>query len=346
MKIIDVRSDTVTQPTPEMRQAAFDCPVGDDVYRDDPSVNELETEAARILGKEAALFCTSGTQSNQIGVMTWAARGEEIILGENAHIAAHEVGGVAVLAGANMRQLHYENDIPKAGQIEAAIREDDIHQPVTTLICLENALANGRVVPLETMKEIYEMAGKHGIPVHMDGARCFNAAVALGVDIKELTQYVDSVSCCLSKGLCAPVGSVLAGPRDYIEKARKNRKMLGGGMRQAGIIAAPALIAIRDMPKRLHVDHENAKRLAEGLAAIPGIACDLDAVQINMVFFHVDGGEEVWAPLHDYLLEKGIRVNAGSRGEYRMVTNAGVTAEDIEVILRAVASYMENVAGR
>ena len=201
-------------------------------------------------------------------------------------------------------------------------------------------MGNGRVVPLETMKEIYEAAKKHGIPVHMDGARCFNAAVALGVDIKELTRYVDSVSCCLSKGLCAPVGSVLAGPRDYIERARKNRKMLGGGMRQAGIIAAPALIAIRDMPKRLHVDHENAKRLAQGLAGIHGISCDVEAVQINMVFFHVEGSEEVWAPLHDYLLSRGIKVNAGIKGDYRMVTNAGVAAEDVEVILEAVASYM------
>lgn len=341
MKVIDVRSDTVTKPTREMRLAMVDCPVGDDVYQDDPTVNELEEEAARILGKEAALFMVSGTQSNQTAVMTWAGRGEEIILGEEAHIACHEVGAVAVLAGANMRTLHFENGMPDCAMIEDAIREEDIHCPVTALICLENALANGRVVPVAVMKEIYEMAKRHGIPVHMDGARCFNAAVALGVDVKEITRYTDSVSCCLSKGLCAPVGSVLAGSREFIERARKNRKLLGGGMRQAGVLAAPALIAIKEMPKRLHVDHENARCLAEGLKEIPGICCDSSAVEINMVFFRVNADEAVWKGLSGYLKERGILVNPGQKGEFRMVTNAGVDREDIDTILREVKAYME-----
>ena len=341
MKVIDVRSDTVTKPTREMRLAMVDCPVGDDVYQDDPTVNELEEEAARILGKEAALFMVSGTQSNQTAVMTWAGRGEEIILGEEAHIACHEVGAVAVLAGANMRTLHFENGMPDCAMIEDAIREEDIHCPVTALICLENALANGRVVPVAVMKEIYEMAKRHGIPVHMDGARCFNAAVALGVDVKEITRYTDSVSCCLSKGLCAPVGSVLAGSREFIERARKNRKLLGGGMRQAGVLAAPALIAIKEMPKRLHVDHENARCLAEGLKEIPGICCDSSAVEINMVFFRVNAEESVWKGLSGYLKERGILVTPGQKGEFRMVTNAGVDREDIDTILREVKAYME-----
>ena len=341
MKIIDVRSDTVTQPTEAMRKAMYECPVGDDVYRDDPTVNQLEEEAAKILGKEAALFCTSGTQSNQLGVMTWTGRGDEVIIGDNAHIANHEVGAVAVLSGASMRMLHFKDDIPDAAQIEAAIREEDIHCPPTALICLENALGNGRVVPLEVMKEIHQVGKAHGIPIHMDGARCFNAALALQVDIKELLQYVDSVSCCLSKGLCAPVGSVLAGSRAFIEKARKNRKMLGGGMRQAGVIAAPALIAIQEMPKRLEEDHRNAKKLAEGLAKLEGITCDTAAVQINMVFFRIEGDGEGEHSLHGYLKEKGILVNPGHQGEYRMVTHNGITEEDIDRILEETEAFLK-----
>ena len=336
MKIIDVRSDTVTQPTEAMRRAMYECPVGDDVYRDDPTVNKLEEEAAKILGKEAALFCTSGTQSNQLGVMTWTGRGDEIIIGDNAHIANHEVGAVAVLSGASMRMLHFQDDIPDAGQIEAAIREKDIHCPPTALICLENALGNGRIVPLDVMREIYQVGKAYGIPIHMDGARCFNAALTLHVDIKELLKYVDSVSCCLSKGLCAPVGSVLAGNRTFIEKARKNRKMLGGGMRQAGVIAAPALIAIQEMPKRLTEDHKNAKKLAEGLAKIKGITCDAAASQINMVFFRIEDDREGEYSLYEYLKGKGILVNPGHQGAYRMVTHAGITEEDIDQILEAV----------
>ncbi|MCI8505862.1 MAG: low-specificity L-threonine aldolase [Lachnospiraceae bacterium] len=338
--MIDVRSDTVTQPTKEMREAAFSCPVGDDVYRDDPTVNRLEKRAAEILGKEAALFLTSGTQSNQTAIMTWTNRGDEIIVSDSAHICGHEVGAVAVLSGANMRTLHFGDGMPDCAMIEEAICEEDIHCPVTGLICLENALANGRVVPVSVMREIYEMAGKHKIPVHLDGARCFNAAVSLGVDVKEITRYADSVSCCLSKGLCAPVGSVLAGSREFIERARKNRKLLGGGMRQAGILAAPALIAIEEMPKRLHEDHDNAKRLAEGLARIPGIICNPDVVEINMVFFQIEREKRVWKGYPEYLLEHGVKVNGDRQGMFRMVTNADVTKEDIDVILRFTEDYL------
>ena len=255
MRYIDLRSDTVTQPTEEMRQAMLEAPVGDDVYMDDPTVNRLEEEGARILGKEAALYLSSGTQSNQVAVMTWCKRGDEIIVSDGCHIYEHEVGAVAVLAGANMRTLHFEGGIPDASMIEKSIRGVDIHFPETTLICMENALSNGRVVPLSVMKEVYQVGQRHHIPVHLDGARVFNAAASLGVDVKEITQYADSVSCCLSKGLCAPIGTLLAGSREFIQRARKNRKMLGGGMRQAGVIAAPALIALTKMPARLKEDH-------------------------------------------------------------------------------------------
>ena len=211
MRYIDLRSDTVTQPTEEMRQAMLEAPVGDDVYMDDPTVNRLEEEGAHILGKEAALYLSSGTQSNQVAVMTWCKRGDEIIVSDGCHIYEHEVGAVAVLAGANMRTLHFEGGIPDASMIEKAIRSVDIHFPETTLICMENALSNGRVVPLSVMKEVYQVGQRHHIPVHLDGARVFNAAASLGVDVKEITQYADSVSCCLSKGLCAPIGTLLAG---------------------------------------------------------------------------------------------------------------------------------------
>ncbi|MCI8464696.1 MAG: low-specificity L-threonine aldolase [Lachnospiraceae bacterium] len=343
--MIDVRSDTVTKPTKEMREAAFSCPVGDDVYRDDPTVNRLEERAAEILGKEAALFLASGTQSNQTAIMTWTNRGDEIIVSDSAHIYEHEVGAVAVLSGANMRTLSFQNGIPDCNKIEEAICEEDIHRPVTSLICLENALANGRVVPVSVMKEIYDMAKRKEIPVHMDGARCFNAAVSLGVDIKELTRYVDTVSCCLSKGLCAPVGSVLAGSRAFIERARKNRKLLGGGMRQAGILAAPALIAIEEMPKRLSVDHDNAKRLAKGLAKIPGIVCDEAAVEINMVFFRLETEKKIREEYPNYLLEHGVKVNGETHGMFRMVTNADVTTEDVDRIVKVTEEYLET-AGR
>ena len=241
MAYIDLRSDTVTMPTEKMRQAMAQAEVGDDVYVDDPTVNRLEQTAAQVLGKEAALFLSSGTQSNQVAVMSWTKRGDEIIVSDSCHIYEHEVGAVAVLAGANMRTLHFEGGIPDAAMIEKAIRGVDIHFPETALICMENALSNGRVVPLSVMEQVYQVGQRHKVPVHLDGARVFNAATALGVDVKQITQYCDSVSCCLSKGLCAPVGTVLAGSREFIAKARKNRKMLGGGMRQAGVIAAPAL---------------------------------------------------------------------------------------------------------
>lgn len=330
MHYIDLRSDTVTQQTPEMREAMFKAAVGDDVYQDDPTVNELEETAAAILGKEAALFVTSGTMGNQLGLLTQTKRGDEIIAGADCHIVMHEVGAAAVLSGVNIRQLTYPNSIPQPQKIEAFIRPDDIHEPPTALICLENALANGRIVPLEIMADVRRIADAHGIPVHLDGARVFNAAAALGCDVKEITKYADSVSCCLSKGLCAPVGSIFASTKDKVARARKYRKMLGGGMRQAGFLAAAGLIAIKEMPKRLCEDHENARYMAKRLAQLPGVKVDIDSVEIDMVFFKLDRDEKLRAALPDLMLEKGIIIGGEELGEFRFVTHYGVSRADVD----------------
>jgi len=330
MRYIDLRSDTVTQPTKEMREAMFRAEVGDDVYMDDPTMNRFERDAARILGKEAALFVSSGTMGNQLGVMSQTARGDEIVLSDQAHIFEHEVGAVAVLSGANQRQLTFENGLYDAAAIERAIRGDDIHLPRTALICVENALANGRVVPEETMRAVYEVGRKRGIPVHLDGARIFNAAVALDVPVTSLTRHCDTVSCCLSKGLCAPVGAVLAGPERVIARARKYRKMLGGGMRQAGFLAAAAHIALTEMPRYLAADHENARYMAGKLKQIPGVSLDMDAVQINMVFFHVARERATLDALEARMLEAGVKINGHDDGVFRFVTNHDVSRADVD----------------
>lgn len=288
-KWIDLRSDTVTQPTQEMREAMYRAQVGDDVYGDDPTMNELERKAAEMLGKEAALFMASGTMGNAVAVMSHIQRGNEVILSDTAHIVAHEVGGAAVLSQAFIRTLHFKDGLFDAEQIRAAIRDrSNIHYPYTGLICVEEPLATGKVVPLERLQKVYQMAKEENIPVHMDGARIFNAATALGVDVKEIAACTDSVMFCLSKGLCAPVGSMLVGSKEYIERARRNRKMLGGGMRQCGFLAAAGLIALEVMTKRLQEDHDNAKYMAQHLQKMPGVTLDMNSVEINMVFFKLD----------------------------------------------------------
>lgn len=333
MRYIDLRSDTVTQPTQAMRDAMLTAEVGDDVYQDDPTVNELEALAAEMLGKEAALFVPSGTMGNQLGLMVHTSRGDEVIVSADCHIFMHEVGAAAVLSGANLRQLSFQNGVYDANLIEKAIRPDDIHEPKTVLICMENALANGRVVPVEVMEEVYALAKKNGIPVHLDGARVFNAAAALDVDVKEITKNCDTISCCLSKGLCAPVGSVLAGDAKTVAKARKYRKMLGGGMRQCGFLAAAGIISLKDMTKRLKEDHENAKYMAKKLARLAGVEVDLDSVQINMVFFRLERPMELIDSLPDKMLEKGIKIGGMELGEFRFVTNNDVSREDIDYVV-------------
>lgn len=339
MRIPDFRSDTVTHPTPAMREAMFHAEVGDDVYQDDPTTNRLEALAAERLGKEAALFVPSGTMANQLSLMSHTLRGQEAIVSTNCHIFEHEVGAAAVLSSLNLRQLSFPNGIYDAKMIEAAIRPDDIHEPPTALICLENALANGRVVPLETMREIQAVAKAHGLPIHMDGARLFNAALALGVDVKDLTACVDSVSCCLSKGLCAPVGSVLCGSAGFVARARRYRKMLGGGMRQTGFLAAAGILALTEMPQRLREDHENARHLARLLTELPGVSVDLESVQINLVFANFDWPDLEQLPA--WLGERGVLVDGCTGNEMRFVTHYGITADDVERLAVLLKEFHE-----
>lgn len=340
MKYIDLRSDTVTQPTEEMRKAMAQAIVGDDVYGDDPTVNQLETLAANMLGKPAAIFVSSGTMGNQLAVMAATNRGDEIILGNEYHIYSHEAGAVGILSGANMCILPFPKGMPDIAMIEAAIRTPDIHHPKTSMICLENALGNGRVVPEKTMAEIYALAKSRAIHLHVDGARLFNAATTLGYDVKELTKHCDSVMVCLAKGLCAPVGSIVAGEKSFIDQIRKYRKILGGGMRQAGILAAAGIIGLETMTKRLGEDHENAKYLAEKLAEVNGVTVDTDALDINMVFFKLDKSKNAMDNLPKLMLEKGVKINDVLYGG-RFVTSNDISKADID---NAVAILKEVLA--
>ena len=288
MKVIDLRSDTFTMPTDEMRQAMHESEVGDDVYHEDPTINRLEELAAQVMGKEAALFTPSGIMSNLTAILTHTHRGDEIILGDEAHMLWHEMSGASTLGGVIMRTIPNDRD----GRIEpdalaAVIRPKAGYFPQTTLLCLENThnRCSGAVLTPEYTSEIAELAHQHGLKVHLDGARIFNAAVSLGVPATELAKPADSVCFCVSKGLSAPVGSLLCGNREFVEEARKWRRMLGGGMRQAGIIAAAGIIAIQKMVGRLSEDHANAQRLANGLAHIPGINLDPERIKTNIVIF-------------------------------------------------------------
>lgn len=340
MKYIDLRSDTVTLPTKQMRDAMYNAQVGDDVYGEDPSINHLEEMAAEMMGKEAALFVTSGTQGNQICIMAHTQPGDEIILEEKSHIITYEVGGVGRLAGVQTKLICGKHGIMDPSDIEAAIREDDIHLPKTSLICLENThnRAGGTVIPMDVLTRTYEVAKKHNIPVHMDGARIFNAATYLKVPAKEIAQYADSVMFCLSKGLCAPVGSLIVGSKDFIARARKYRKMLGGGMRQAGFLAAAGIVALETMTSRLAEDHENARLLAQGLSDIPGITIDMETVQTNIVICDISGLKMTASEFAARLYEKGIRVNGGNSPIVRFVTHYWITREDVEIAVDALKS--------
>lgn len=340
MRFIDLRSDTVTQPTEKMRQVMFNAVVGDDVYGEDETVRRLEEIAAKLVGKEAAIFVPSGTMGNQIAIMTHTKRGNEIIIDESYHIVQHEVGAAAVLSGVFIHTIKSEKGIMAPAVVEKAIREDNIHYPDTGLICLENANSLGIIVPLENMNNIYALAKSHTIPVHLDGARVFNAAVVLGVNVKEITKYCDSVMFCLSKGLCAPVGSILAGKKEFINKARKNRKMLGGGMRQVGFLAAAGIVALEEMVDRLAEDHSNALILAEKLSKIKGIHVNLDNVNLNMVFFEINIAEIDEKEFTSLMYKKGIKINGPEGGIYRFVTNNDVKKEDILHIEKSVSECL------
>ncbi|MEA1960435.1 MAG: low-specificity L-threonine aldolase [Bacillota bacterium] len=332
MKVIDLRSDTVTLPTDLMRQAMFEAKVGDDVYGDDPTMRELEQYAANLVGKQAALFVPSGTFGNQLSLFTHCQRGDEVILGDDCHIVQHEVGASAVIAGVQLRTLRSNCGVLDPKDIRAHIREEDLHFPSTGLVCLENAHSNGRVIPLENMKTIYSLAREHYLPVHLDGARLFNAAAYLNVDAKKITQYCDSVMFCLSKGLCAPVGSILAGDQDFVDNARKGRKLMGGGLRQAGFLAAAGLIALKDMRLRLDDDHQNALQLGKALASIPGVEICLEDIQINMIFFKLPLETDASYVVEE-LRNNNILVNPPEGDFMRFVTHHGIGSGEINQVI-------------
>ena len=346
MKIIDLRSDTVTLPTQAMREAIFNADLGDDVYREDPTTNRLEEIAAEKMGKEAALMVVSGTMGNLVSLLTHCKRGEEVILGDRSHTFVYEAGGMSALGGIHPHTVVNQPDgTMKLEDIERAIRSDNIHFPRTRLICLENThnYCGGAALTVKYMEEVTTLARKHSLQVHLDGARIFNAAIALGVDVKELIRHVDSVSFCLSKGLAAPVGSVICGSENFIEEARRNRKVIGGGMRQCGIIAAAGLIALEQMVERLVEDHANARRLAEGIAEIPQLFVDLDKVQTNIVYFNPDTEKISAGRLVQQLANDGIRVSISESTRLRAVTHYGISTKDIDDALKVLQKNMKEV---
>ncbi len=336
-KSVDLRSDTVTKPTDEMREAMKNAEVGDDVMKEDPTVNKLEKTAAERLGKEAALFVTSGTQGNITSLLTHTSPGEEVILGKNSHIYKYEVGGYASLAGLSAKLLDDEEGYIKVNEIESAVRGDDIHYPETSLLCIENThnVAGGVVKDSYHTKKNCDIAHTHGLKVHLDGARIFNAAVASGEDVKELVSDIDSVQFCLSKGLSAPVGSIIAGSKDFVKRARKVRKKLGGGMRQAGVIAAPGIIALEKMVDRLKDDHKNANKLAEGLEEI-GFDIDPDRFKTNIILLDTSDFDMKAEKFVDLLEDEEVLALSMDNYVIRFVTHRGINDEDIDRTLDAV----------
>jgi threonine aldolase len=336
MRIVDLRSDTVTLPTPAMREAMYEAELGDDVMGEDPTVNRLEALAAEMVGKEAALFVPSGTMGNLVSILTHCQRGDEIILGDKAHIFIFEVASASAFGGVQLHIVPNErNGMLEPSSVLGAIRGENIHFPRTRLVCLENShnRCGGCVLSPEQMDSVCVPVRERGIAVHLDGARVFNAAIALGVDVQELTRNVDSVMFCLSKGLCAPVGSLVGGTEEFIGRARKNRKMLGGGMRQAGILAAAGIVALTEMVDRLEEDHRNARLLGEGLSDIEGLEVDLDTVQTNMAFFNLVTQKMSPLALLSALSDEGIKVSHYGAGLYRAVTHHGIEEQDIRYVL-------------
>lgn len=346
MDRIDFRSDTVTWPTPAMREAMAKAVVGDDVYGEDPTVNALEAEAARRVGKEAGLFVASGTMGNLVAILTHANRGDEAIVGRDAHTISWEAGGMSVLGGVVPQTLPTDNtgcmDIPA---IAAAVRDDDPHLPRSRLILLENSYGakNGYPIPPAYFESVRSLAQRHGMCIHLDGARLFNAAVALQIEPARITEHVDSVSFCLSKGLCAPVGSVLCGTAEFIHQARRARKLVGGGMRQAGVLAAAGLVALNSMVDRLAEDHEHARFLTAGLADMPGIFVRPDLVKTNMVHFRLaDHVRQSPQQIVEQLREED-NVLIGTNGErgFRAVTHYWIECEHVERLLSGLRRILD-----
>ena len=342
---IDLRSDTVTKPTPAMLEVMAAAPVGDDVYGEDPTVNRLEEMVAEMTGKEAAVFVPSGTMGNLISVLSHCGRGDEMILGDQAHIHVYEQGGSAALGGVHSRTVPNRADgTLDLAQVESLIRGDNEHFPVSRLICLENThnRCGGAVLPVAYMDAAGELAHRHGLQLHVDGARLWNAAVYLGVSPARLLQAADSASLCLSKGLAAPVGSVVVGSQEFIRKVRRNRKVVGGGMRQAGVIAAAGIVAVTEMVERLADDHANAQTLAQGLAELDGIHVDPATVQTDIVIFELDRAGMTPSQLVAGLRQEGVLINAMGGKRLRAVTHYHISAGDID---RTLVAFRTVLAG-
>lgn len=338
---IDLRSDTVTKPTAAMRAAMAQAEVGDDVYGEDPTVNKLEARAAEIFGREGAVFVPTGTMGNQIAIRLHTQHGQEVICESRAHILDWEMAMVSAFSGCLPRTVAGERGVLTWERIKTAIAPKTYYRAPTGLIALENShnMAGGTVTPLDVYEEVWSGARDAGLPTHLDGARVFNASVALGVPVAELTAGFTSVMFCLSKGLCAPVGSILVGSRNLIERARSVRKMLGGGMRQVGVLAAAGLIALEEMPGRLHEDHANARLLAERMAALPQVEIDLATVQTNIVIFSLRGVTDV-APLLAKMKEYGLIAGSAATDQIRFVTHNDVDRAACELAARIAAEVI------
>ena len=342
MELVDLRSDTVTKPTPEMREAMVEAEVGDDVYRDDPTVNHLEALAAEMLGKEASLFVPSGTMGNLLALLVHSQRGDEVIVGDKSHIYLNEAGGMAALGGIQPCPVPNQADgtlVPD--DILASIRTEDVHHPITRLICLENTqnICGGIPLTADYTRQIGELARRNNLSLHIDGARIFNSATAQNVSVKELVEPADSVMFCLSKGLVAPVGSMLVGSKRFIARARHLRKMLGGGMRQVGVLAAAGLISLNKMTKRLGEDHARAKILADGLRQIKGLEVDAGSPSTNMVYLNLSDSVKInSSQVVERALKLGVVLDAENARRFRLVTHYWVDDAGVE---RAVSAFRE-----
>jgi threonine aldolase len=337
MKFIDLRSDTVTLPTDEMRSAIHTAALGDDVFGDDPTTNQFEKKAAALMGKERALLVASGTMANLVSTLTHCSRGEEIVLGDKSHIFLNEAGGVSALGSIHPHIVVNQPDgTMNIEDIEEAVRGDNEHWPRTRLICLESThnRCYGAPLTVEYLKSVRQFAQDRGLIMHLDGARIFNAAVALDNDVKDFTSQVDSIAFCLSKGLCAPIGSVVCGTKEFIKEARRIRKLLGGGMRQTGIIAAAGIVALDKMIGRLVEDHENARRLAQGIAKIPGLAIRADRIKTNIVYFDLISDHLKPDEIIGRLGQQGVKFLRTGPMRFRMVTHYGIRAEHIDETLK------------
>lgn len=326
-----------------MREAIFNAELGDDVFGEDPTTNRLEKMAAERMDKEAALMVASGTMGNLVSILTHCKRGEEIVLGDQSHTFLYEAGGISAVGGIHPHTVANQPDgTMLLEDIDSAIRGNNVHFPRSRLICLENThnRCYGSALTAQYMKSVAKLAAGRGLSVHLDGARVFNAAIALGVDVTELTRHADSVSFCLSKGLSSPVGSLICGSSDFIAEARRNRKVLGGGMRQSGIIAAAGITALEQMVNRLAEDHENAKNLAEGIARIQGLSIELNRVQTNIVYFDIADNRLTAGALVGQLASKGIKILQVAPNRLRAVTHYGISAEDIKITLAAMSEVL------